>query len=158
MLGAWLASGEAAAMGPAYAVTGALREWYREGDSDELEYVAGLAAATAALTLLAADPTAPRRRVVLAVDVDDGAVTPTGEEAAAVKLSVAVAKKRWASALVDDEGAESVVAAAISSLDAAAAGDDDAMFALDEAGAYELNWYAVQELPQLVAGRDQPQQ
>lgn len=139
-------------------MTGALREWYREGDGEELEYVAGLAAATAALSLLADDPGAPRRRVVLAVEVDDSAVRPGGDEPAAVDVSGPVPKARWASALVDDEGASAVVATAIANLDAAAAGDDDAAFALDEAAAYELNWYAVQELTHLLVELDQEQQ
>jgi hypothetical protein len=132
-------------------VTGALREWYRDGDGEELEYVAGVAAATAALTLLAENSGAPRRRVVLAVEVDDGAVRPSAAEPAAVEVSGPIPTSRWASALVDDEGAEAVVATAIANLAAAAAGDEDASFALDEAAAYELNWYAVQELPYLVA-------
>jgi hypothetical protein len=150
LLGTWLTDGVATSAGPAYAVTGALREWYRDGDGEELEYVAGLAAATAALTLLAEDPTAPRRRVVLAVEVADAVVVPGGGEPAAVGLAGPVPKKQWASALVDDEAAEAVVAAAIANLDAAAAGDEDAAFALDEAAAYELNWFAVQELPHLL--------
>ena len=151
LLGAWLAAGEATAAQAAYAVTGALREWYREGGGEELEYVAGLAAANAALALLAADPDAPRRRVVLAADVDESMVTPGGDQSAAVSLSGPVPKAQWASALVDDESAEQVVATAIANLAAAAQGDDDAAFALDEAAAYELNWYAVQELPHLLA-------
>jgi hypothetical protein len=39
-----------------------------------------------------------------------------------------------------------VVNPAVAGLDAAARGDDDAQFALDEAQAHELGWYAVQEL------------
>jgi hypothetical protein len=109
-----------------------------------------LAAATAALSLLAEDPDAPRRRVVLAVEVEDSAVRPAGDEPAAVDLDAPAPKSAWASALVDDQGAEALVTAAVRDLGAAAAGDDDASFALDEAAAYELNWYAVQELPYLV--------
>ena len=93
--------------------------------------------------------------MVLAVDVDDAAVRPTGEEAAAVDVTGSVPKARWASAMIDDDGAEAVVTTAIASLAAAAAGDDDAEFALDEAAAYELNWYAIQELEYLIGGFDQ---
>ena len=57
----------------AYAVTPALREWYLSDDIEELEYAALNRAALAALRLLAADPGAVRRRVVVAVDVPDGA-------------------------------------------------------------------------------------
>src|SRR5262249_30634665 len=44
----------------AHAVTPALREWYAEGDEEELEYVAFTRAAQAALRLLRHDPRAPR--------------------------------------------------------------------------------------------------
>ena len=53
----------------AHAVTPALREWYAEGDEEELEYVAFTRAAQAALQLLRHDPKAPRRRVVVSADV-----------------------------------------------------------------------------------------
>src|SRR6202008_2762655 len=55
----------------AFAVTPALRESYASGDLEELEYVAMTQAARASLRLLAADPDAPRRRVVIAADVPD---------------------------------------------------------------------------------------
>src|SRR5437763_267047 len=55
----------------AHAVTPALREWYAEGDDEELEYVAFTRAAQAALQLLRHDPAAPRRRVVIPADVAD---------------------------------------------------------------------------------------
>ncbi|MYR91729.1 hypothetical protein GTY41_44180, partial [Streptomyces sp. SID685] len=58
-----------------YAVTPALRAWYRSDDVEELEYAALGRAALASLRLLAADEDAPRRRIVVAVDVADGAVT-----------------------------------------------------------------------------------
>lgn len=57
----------------AYAVTPALREWYLSDDIEELEYAALNRAALASLRLLAADPGARRRRVVVAVDVPDKA-------------------------------------------------------------------------------------
>ena len=63
-------------LGPApvhgFAVTPALREWYASGDVEELEYVALLHAARHSLRLLAADPSAPQRRVVLAAELTDG--------------------------------------------------------------------------------------
>jgi hypothetical protein len=135
--------------GTGYAATAALREWYREGDAEELEYVAAQAAATAALALLAADEAAPRRRAVLAVEVDDAEARPR-EAPAEVTLSASVPIRAWASALVDDTDAQPVVAAAVANLAAAASGDKDARFALDEAAAHELNWYAIQELPDLL--------
>lgn len=149
LLAAWLRAG-AAPPGPGYAVTPALREWYREGEEEELEYAAAVAAARAALDLLAADVEAPRRRVVLAVDVADLDVAPGGTVRAAVTAAAPMPVAAWASALVDDEDAQSVVSAAVTSLGAAGAGDDDAAFAVAEAEATELGWWAVQELPHLL--------
>lgn len=150
----WRQAGEAAipADGVAYAVTPTLREWYREADLEELEHAAQVAAAEAALGLLAASPSAPRRRVVLAADVEDAHARPAPQRGrAAVELAVAVPMSAWASALVDDGDSETaeVVAAAAAALDAARAGDDDAAFTVDEAQARELAWYAVQELADL---------
>ena len=47
----------------ACAVTPALREWYVEGDAEELEYAALTNAARASLHQLAADPAACARRI-----------------------------------------------------------------------------------------------
>ena len=52
-----------------HAVTPGLREWYAEGDEEELEYVAFTRAAQQSLRLLHEDLAAPRRRVVLSVDL-----------------------------------------------------------------------------------------
>ena len=60
-----------------FAVTPTLREWYASGDTEELEYVAFTEAARASLRLLDADPAAPRRRVVVAADVDEHAPPST---------------------------------------------------------------------------------
>jgi hypothetical protein len=153
----WLAAGAAAppdraAVQSVYAVTAALREWYHDADLDELEYAAQLDASVGSLGLLAAQPVDVPRRVVLAADVDDAIVTPAGEQGRAVmQLSGSVPVARWASALIDGPDSAGVVAAAIAALPSATAGDDDAQFALDEAAACELAWYAVQELPQLFA-------
>src|SRR4051812_35961426 len=59
----------------AYAVTPGLREWYLSDDIEELEYAALSRAALGSLRLLAADPGAARRRVVVAFDVPEGAAT-----------------------------------------------------------------------------------
>lgn len=149
LLTRWLADGQVPP-GAGQAVTPTLREWYREGSEEEMEYVAQLAAGRAALDLLAVDVDAPRRRAVLAVDVPDLDVAPDRVGRSAVVVGVPVPVAWWSSAMVDDEDAEAVVSAAVTALGAAAAGDDDAMFALDEAGATELAWYAVQELDHLL--------
>ncbi|MGW2028937.1 DUF6912 family protein [Streptomyces argyrophylli] len=140
----------------AYAVTPGLREWYLSEDIEELEYAALSRAALASLRLLAADPDALRRRVVVAVDVPDGAVSTDPDRAlepaalgeVTVKTGVPLAKA--AAVHVDAEDAEPDVAAAADALEAADGGDDDAQFTVDGADDHELLWYATQEIPNLV--------
>ena len=134
-----------------FAVTPALRESYASGDLDELEYAAMAVAARASLRLLAADGTAPPRRVTLAADVPDEQVNGCGDpdEPAAVKISSVVPLARVASAHVDDPDAAGDVRAAVAALPAADRGDEDAKFTVDSAEGNELLWYAVQELPYL---------
>lgn len=149
LLAEWHLAGHAAP-GLAGAVTPGLREWYREGDADELEYAAQRVAARLSLEMLAADPGAPRRRVVLAVDVPDADVAVVDEPHGVVSVGGATPRVSWASALVDDEDADVVISAAATALGGAAAGDDDASFAVDEAEGTELGWYAVQEFDDLL--------
>jgi len=135
----------------AYAVTPSLREWYAEGDIEELEYAAMLAAARASLRLLASDPAVPTRRVVIAADVDDGVVQPVPDlERAALFVTQPVAMADVVSGHVDDVAVTDVVAAAVAAVRQADIGDEDAAFAVDEAQAHELQWYATQELSDLV--------
>ncbi|WP_089106570.1 DUF6912 family protein [Streptomyces hyaluromycini] len=140
----------------AYAVTPALREWYLSDDIEELEYAALNRAALASLRLLAADPGAMRRRVVVAVDVPDGtaAADPDrGLDPAAlgeVRVTGTVALARAASVHVDSDDAEEDVTAAAGALAAADGGDDDAQFVVDGAEDHELLWYATQEIRNLV--------
>ncbi|MEV1067648.1 hypothetical protein [Streptomyces sp. NPDC050263] len=140
----------------AYAVTPALREWYLSDDLEELEYAALSRAALASLRLLAADPDAPRRRVVVAVDVPDRAavVDPDrGLDPAAlgeVRVSGAVTLAKAAAVHVDAGEAEADVRAAAQALAAADGGDDDAQFVVDGADDHELLWFATQEIPGLV--------
>jgi hypothetical protein len=143
----------------AYAVTPALREWYLSDDIEELEYAALSRAALASLRLLAADPDAPRRRVVVAVDVPDGAAAADpdrGLDPAAlgeVRVKGAVPLAKAAAVHVDADEAEADVTAAAQALEAADAGDDDAQFLVDGADDHELLWFATQEIPNLV-GQD----
>jgi hypothetical protein len=142
----------------AYAVTPALREWYTEGDEEELEYAALTEAARAALRLLGADPLPPRRRVVLAADVPDCAATPIGSPfsqsigvpPASVRLEFTVPLAAIAAIHLDDPAAESVVGAAAVVVGAADTGDDDAQFTVDGVEDYDLMWYGTQELPELL--------
>lgn len=138
--------------GLGYAVTPALREWYTEGDLDELEYAALSAAARASLHLIA-EPgyTGPARRVVLAVELGERDARPAPEAGrAAVRLAAPVALSEVASAHVDDESAQDDVRRAAAALAAADAGDEDAAFVVDGVDDHELGWYAAQELNILV--------
>jgi Family of unknown function (DUF6912) len=135
----------------AFAVTPALREWYTDDDEEELEYAAFTDAARASLRLLDADVTAPRRRVVLSADVPEGEVRLHPElDRAAVRVAVSVPIAWFAAVHVD--GAEAIpdVTAAASAIVAADLGDDDAQFTVDGAEGHELEWYAVQEVPDLL--------
>ncbi|CND91021.1 Uncharacterised protein [Mycobacterium tuberculosis] len=140
----------------AHAVTPALREWYASGDLEELEYAAMSAAARASLRLLAADPSAPRRRVVLAAEVPDTAIAHSTTDLAdgdraLVELAAAIPWKKIASGHVDDPAAAPDITAAVEALAAADAGDEDARFTVDGAEGHDLLWYATQELPHLLA-------
>jgi hypothetical protein len=137
----------------AYAVTPALREWYAEGDDEELEYAAMAQAARASVGLLAADPGAARRRVVVACEVSaippaDGTVE-LGD--ARLELQVVVPWTTVAAVHVDSAEAKAVVGTAADLWEAAQNGDDDAVFALDSCEGEDLLWYATQEIPDLLA-------
>lgn len=135
----------------AYAVTPALREWYTEGDAEELEYAAMLDAAAASLRLLAMDRTCPRRRVVLAAEVPDAQVRPADHERSAVRLAAAPTLSQVVAVHVDDDEATSDITAAVQALGAADAGDEDARFLVDGADGHDLLWYDVTELDDVVA-------
>ncbi|MFJ9421693.1 DUF6912 family protein [Streptomyces sp. NPDC101249] len=140
------------AAGPflAYAVTPALREWYRSEDTEELEYAALNRAALGSLRLLAADPGAAGRRVVVAVDVPDGTVAADPDAPGEVRVSGSAALAKAASVHVDAGDAEADVRAAAAALVAADGGDGGAQSVVDGAEDHELLWYATQEIPNLV--------
>jgi hypothetical protein len=136
-----------------FAVTPTLREWYSSGDMDELEYMAMMHAARASLRLLGEDPSAPRRRVVLAVELPDKQVVAEAgfEEPALVQITGPVLVRDVVAGHVDDPAAMAEIAEAIAALPAADAGDDDARFVVDGAEGHELLWYATQELSDLAS-------
>ncbi|ROR44142.1 DUF6912 family protein [Kitasatospora cineracea] len=143
----------------AYAVTPALREWYVSDDLEELEYAALNRAALSSVRLLAADPDAPRRRVVLAVEVADSAVTPfPGDEyqdqasLGRVVLRGPIRLAKAAAVHADDADPDVLadVAAAVGAITAADGGDQDAQFTVDGAEDHELLWFAIQEIPGLI--------
>jgi len=136
---------------PGFAVTPALREAYTSGDTEELEYAALTEAARASLRMLAGDPAAPSRRVVLAADIPAEQVRPDPRdgEPARVVITQPILLARLASAHVDAPEAGVDVRSAVAALPAADAGDADAKFAVDGAEGHELGWYATQELSYL---------
>ncbi|WP_433129775.1 DUF6912 family protein [Micromonospora sp. CA-240977] len=136
----------------AHAVTPTLREWYAEGDEEELEYVAFTRAAQEALHLLRADPTAPRRRVVVSVDLPPSALGRGDGELGSSTVTLAEVVPVGAVAALHVDGADAVeeVAAAAEVVAEAAAGDPDAQFTVDSAEDHELEWYDVTELDLLL--------
>lgn len=135
----------------AFAVTPALREWYVDDAVEELEYAALLEAARGSLRLLDEDPTAPRRRVVLAADVPDAAVRACPDlDRAVVRVDVPVPVRDVAAVHIDGTSAEPAVRAAAEAVLEADLGGEDAQFLLDEAEGHELLWYATQEIGPLL--------
>jgi hypothetical protein len=143
--------GELAMPVEVHAVTPNLREWYAEGDEEELEYVAFTRAAQGALRLLRHDPKAPRRRVVVSADVPVGALRRADQDlgSSLVGMAHAVPLDAVAAIHVDGVGAETDVAAAADVVEEAAAGDPDAQFTVDGAEDHELEWYDPSELDRL---------
>jgi hypothetical protein len=132
---------------PGYAVTPELREWYAEGDLEEMEYVALSLAARASVRLLDADQDAVRRRVVVVVEVPDDVVTLVPHvDRAAVKVTVPVAMRDVQSVHVDDPSAIPDVTTAADSVVEADLGGEEAAFAVEQAEGHELAWYATQEI------------
>ena len=140
-----------------FAVTPALRDFYALSDAgadeEELEYAALLAAARASLRLIDVDPSAARRRVVLAADVPDTAVTELDDpdtDRGAVRVVGDVPLADVASAHVDGADAEDDVRAAVNVVLEADLGSEDAQFVVDQAEGHELAWYATQEIGTLL--------
>ncbi|WP_405694335.1 DUF6912 family protein [Streptomyces sp. NBC_01185] len=140
----------------AYAVTPGLREWYVSDDIEELEYAALNRAASASLRLIAGRPDEARRRVVVALDVPDGAAVADPDRIldasslGEVRITDAVALAKAAAVHVDADDAEKDVTEAAAALGAADAGDDDAQFTVDGAEDHELLWFGIQEIPGLI--------
>ncbi|WP_433531613.1 DUF6912 family protein [Micromonospora sp. CA-263727] len=136
----------------AHAVTPTLREWYAEGDEEELEYVAFTRAAQDALQLIRHDPGAPRRRVVVSADLPAAALGRGDGELGSSVLELREAVPASAVAAIHVDGAEAMpdVAAAANVVVEALAGDPDAQFTVDGAEDHELEWYDPSELESLL--------
>ncbi|MDP9239473.1 MAG: hypothetical protein M3O55_02380 [Actinomycetota bacterium] len=144
-------TGELPAPMTGFAVTPTLREWYASGDAEELEYAAFIDAARGSLRLLDADPLAPRRRVVLAADVPDGAVEVLSDlDRDAVRVTNPITLSDVVSLHMDNSEAEADVRAAAAATLEAELGSDDAQFTVDGAEGHELAWYAAGELGPLL--------
>ena len=136
---------------PGYSVTPALREWYAEGDTEELEYAALSLAAKASVRLLDADMDAIRRRVVIAVDVPDASVAAAGHvDRAAVRVMTEVTLRQVQAVHVDDPAAIPDVTVAADAVVEADLGSEDAVFRVEQAEGHELQWYATQEIGPLL--------
>lgn len=136
----------------AFAVTPGLREYYLDDDIEELEYAAAAEAARASLRMIAADPSAARRRLVISADVADSSVAVRDDlDRGVVRVATAVPLAWCASVHVDDAEAEAAVGAAAEQIDAADLGDPAAEEVVDDAEGFELCWYATQEIDDLLA-------
>ncbi|MCW2714211.1 MAG: hypothetical protein JWN88_1258 [Frankiales bacterium] len=138
---------------PGFAVTGALREWYVEGDEEELEYVALTLAARASVRLLdrelLLDPKARARRVVVVAEVDD--IEPASDvDRAAVRVLQPVGLRVVKAVHVDGPDAEADVRVAAEQLVEADLGSEQAGFLVEQAEGHELQWYATQEIGPLL--------
>lgn len=128
----------------AHAVTPGLRAVLPEEDLEGLEHAAHLAAADDSVLRLAADPSAPRLRVVVTAEVDATAVVPCADPEAAPSAVEVRGPIRWDQvrcAHVDEPAAaEDVTAAA-----------EGSPAARDRTAERDLLWYDVSELPHVVA-------
>lgn len=141
-----------AGRGEAHAVTASLREWYTEGDEEELEYVAFTRAAQAALRLLRTAPEAPRRRVVISADLPQASLGAVDQDlgSSAIRLTGPVPRAAVAAIHVDDAQAEPEVEAAVKVVEEALAGDPDAQFTVDATEDHELAWYDASEIDHIL--------
>jgi hypothetical protein len=132
----------------AHAVTPALAALLPEEDEEGVEFAAQLMAADDALVLLASRPDAAGLRLVVTVEVADGAVSAAAPEdgagvddeaASLVTLTEAVTLDDVVCAHVDEPAARAEVARALD-------GDDAALDALAER---DLLWYDASELDRI---------
>jgi hypothetical protein len=123
-----------------------LRDWYAEGDDEDLEYAAQSRAADLSLALVADDEVP--RRIVLAVDV---AAEPDADvdDLVGVVVPGDVTLADVAAVLIDTDSAVPAVAAAATALIGSAVDVPPEVEALDE---HELAWYAPEEVKDLLDG------
>ncbi|MCL6551065.1 MAG: hypothetical protein K6T37_08655 [Acidothermus cellulolyticus] len=137
-----------------HGVTPALREWYVEGDDEDLEYAAMTEAAAAAVHLVVAELNAglpgPAGRVVLSVDLPDREVEHLPDLGmTALGTRVAVHASDVAALHADEAAADPELrrlAAAIREE------TDDAPALLEQIVDRDLLWYAPSEVDRIGAG------
>ena len=135
----------------AFAVTHGLRAFYDDEDDESLEYAALTEAARASLRLIDADPSALRRRAVVAADIDATQVLERDDlDRGVVHVLADVTLAAVSSAHVDDADAQDVMARAATRMLAADLGDESAQEAVDDAEGFDLGWYATQEIGPLL--------
>lgn len=140
--------------GYGFAVTPALREYYTEGDDEEIAHAAFQDAAEASIRLLAVgdEEQFPYRRVVVSVDVDEKNITFVPENGeSVVKLTPAHINLVDVAAIhIDVESSEPDTKAAIEVIDASDLGEEDAELTVGDAQDNFMAWYDPEELPFLV--------
>ncbi|MFJ2520096.1 DUF6912 family protein [Cellulosimicrobium cellulans] len=140
----------------AHAVTAALTRALPDEDEEGLEYAAALEAADDSLALVAARPDAPRQRLVVTLEVPDGAVQVVGaddsddEDApapSAVEVLRTVPDVAIVCVHVDEPEAVEDVAAVLAAADDDGPGADAALdAAIDRVNERDLLWYDWSEL------------
>lgn len=138
--------------GWAFGVTQELREFFEEGDEEQLEAIAFDDASEASIRLLAVGDQKefPHRRVVISADVDGATPAPEQHESVVKVNPAQVSLDDVAAIHVDVQEAEGDTARAIAAIDAADLGDPDAEIAVGNAVDNYMAFYDPSELPFLV--------
>ncbi|MFI2704086.1 DUF6912 family protein [Cellulosimicrobium composti] len=145
----------------AHAVTAALTRALPDEDEEGLEYAAALEAADDSLALVASRPDAPRQRLVVTVEVPDGAVQVVGgadddEDApapSAVEVLRTVPDVAIVCVHVDEPEAVPDVEAVLAAADGDGPEADAALdAAIERVGERDLLWYDWSELKDVPRG------
>lgn len=145
LLATWVVADALTGLTTGHAATPALRREYGTGtDEEELEYVALVEAGLSSLTLLAEDPAAECKRVVLALELDMAVAPRTGQGyLSVVQIARTAPLDRVVSVHVDDDDAVPAVRTAAAAL----AGDSpEADELVDEVAEFEMMWFDATEL------------
>lgn len=140
--------------GYGFALTPALKEFYTEGEDEDIAEFAFDDAARASLRLLAIgdEQAFPYRRVVISVDVPDSHVTfdPDNGESVVIVNPAVITLDQVAALHIDVEASEEATKAAINVIDEADLGDEGAELTVGDALDNFLAWYDPSELEVLV--------